>query len=270
MKGTPFLLVTGGKGGVGKTTLAANLGVSLARAGLDTLLVDLDFGLANLDVVLGVRPERTVEDFFADECSMEACIHAGPGGVDFVPAGSGSFAMARPDDERASKLQGALETSAHDLVVGDSPAGIGEDVLHFAAAAQRVLVVTTPDPTAVTDAYGVIKALDAYAHERGVEVATPDLFVNLAGDAVQARSIASNLRTVCERFLTRSPRLVGWMPRTRSVLLSVIAQRPFVLTDPRSAASRSVDRLAHRYAALAARAAPRCRVRRPANQPVKQ
>jgi len=263
---SPFLLVTGGKGGVGKTTLAANLGVALANTGLDPLLVDLDFGLANLDVVLGVRPERTVEDFFAGTSHLQDCIHAGPGGVDVIPAGSGSFEMGRPDAARSTRLLRALDKSERALIVGDSAAGIGEDVLRFAVAARRVLVVTTPEPTAVTDAYGTIKALDAYARESGVEVATPDVFVNLADDAGQARNIASHLRTVCERFLTRSPRLVGWMPRSRAVLLSVIAQTPFVLSDPRSASARSIARLADRYAPLAARAPRPCR----SNQPVKQ
>lgn len=257
----PFLFVTGGKGGVGKTTLAANLGVRLSREGIRPLLVDLDFGLANLNVLLGIRPRRTVEDLLVARCELAECTHAGPGGVDVVPGSSGSLTMGLADPVRPGRLLKLLGGCEHDLIVGDSPAGIGEDVLRFAACARRVLLVTTPEPPAVTDAYGVIKAIDAYAREQGVEVATPELFVNLATDAHEARLVAGNLRQVCERFLSRSPRFVGWMPRSRAVPASVLSREPFVLSDPGCPASRSVARLARRYAVLSASAAPLRRVK---------
>ena len=138
-------------------------------------------------------------------------------------------------------------------MVGDSPAGIGGDVVDFGVRATRVLVVTTPEPAAVTDAYGVIKALDSFATSREVELPTPDLFINMAASAEEARSVSEKLGTVCRRFLSRSPRLAGWMPRARTVLLSVAAQEPFVLRDPRSLAARCMRRLARRYSHLAGR-----------------
>lgn len=254
--GPPFLLVTGGKGGVGKTTVAANLGVALGRTGADPLLVDLDFALANLDVALGVRPVHTVEDFLDGRRDLEACLHPAPGGVRMLPAGSGSYEMGRPDPRRRVRLREALSRIDTGIVVGDSPAGIGDDVLDFAIMAERVLVVTTPEPAAVTDAYGVIKAVDAYAADRGVEVPTPELFVNLATDAREARTVASKLSTICERFLARSPRFVGWMPRSRIVLRGIVGQRPFVLDDPESPPARCLERLSAHYSTLVAQTSP--------------
>ncbi len=250
----PFILVTGGKGGVGKTTLAANLGVCMNQEGLAPLLVDLDFGLANLNVILGIEPHRTVEDFIDGGAPLADCVQEGPGGVRVLLASSGSYRMGRGDSQRSRDLISDLATSdlGQRLILGDSAAGIGGDVLEYGAAATRVLLVTTPEPAAVTDAYGVIKALDSYAVERGVEVATPEVFVNFANDAREARGVAASLRAVCERFLSRSPRFVGWLPRTRSILMSVIEKQPFVLTHPRSFAARKMYALARRYAGLAA------------------
>ncbi len=246
----PFVLVTGGKGGVGKTTVAANLGIALGGIGARPLLVDLDFGLANLDVVLGVPGTTTVEQFLDGSLSLEDCLRTTACGTRMLAAGSGSYEMSKPDPARRERLRGELERVDAGVVIGDSPAGIGDDVLDFAVSADRVLVVTNPDPAAVTDAYGVIKAVDAYANDRKIDVPTPEVFVNLADDAKQARSVATKLATVCERFLARSPRFVGWLPRSRAVLRSVIDQAPFSSGDPGSPAARSLGRLAMHYAGL--------------------
>ncbi|MCZ6597404.1 MAG: P-loop NTPase [Planctomycetota bacterium] len=249
----PFVLVTGGKGGVGKSTVAANLGVELARSKHDALLVDLDLGLANLDVLLDLPKQNDVEDFLFGRKELEDCVIRGPGGVAVLPAGSGTVAMGMPDEKRSLRLLSAVARLAagYELVIGDSAAGIGGDVLAFAARADRVIVVTTPEPAALTDAYGVIKALDSYAQgaqgRRG-EVPTPEVFVNFAADLAEARRVAGRLRTTAERFLARSPRFVGWLPRSRTVLASALEQKPFVLSDPGSLAARCLRSLAQRLA----------------------
>ena len=245
----PFVLVTGGKGGVGKSTLAANLGVLLAEQGAAPLLLDLDFGLANLDLMLGLRPERNVEDFLDRDIPLRDCLCRGPAAIDVLAAGSGSVDMARPNEHRLSRvIRGLRELVPRPgMILGDSAAGIGPEVLTFAAHADRVLVVTTPEPAALTDAYGVIKAVDTHANANGVEVPTPELFVNLVSGVEEARKVAAGLRGICERFLARSPRLVGWMPRSRTVLGGIIRQTPFVLSDPRALATRCLRRLAERY-----------------------
>jgi len=224
---TPFVLLTGGKGGVGKTATAANLGVHMAREGARVLLVDLDLGLANLNVMLRLAPRRTIEDALAGTCSLAECVVIGPAGVHVLPAGSGSAAMGRPDAERHERLlTGVAELARdYDLVVGDSAAGIGPDVLAAASRADLVLVVTTPDPTALTDAYGLVKALDSFSLENDVEVPTPEVFVNMTSGVDEAEATAAKLRTVCEQFLARSPRMAGWLPRSAAVQRACLEQR---------------------------------------------
>ena len=265
----PFVLVTGGKGGVGKTTASANLGVHLARSGVRVLLADLDLGLANLNVMLRLAPRRNVEDALAGRCRLADCVVTGPGGVHVLPASSGSAEMARPDEERRRCLLAEIGelASDYDLVLGDSAAGIGPDVLAFAVAADVVLVVTTNDPTALTDAYGVIKALDAHACEKEVEVPTPELFVNMVSGVDEAEAAAARLRAVCERFLARSPRMAGWLPRTPAVRAACFEQRPFVVgasdCSRHSLENHCLRRLAGRLERLlGARAGKRARDRR--------
>ncbi len=216
---TPFLLFTGGKGGVGKTTLTADLGISLARSGRRVLLVDLDLGLANLDVVLRVRSDRTVEDALEGRCAFEDCVIRGPEGVYLLPAGSGSAKMGKPDAARRAELLAGISRLAvdYDILLADSAAGIGPDVLAFAAAADHVFVVTTPNPAALTDAYGLIKAIDTWGRECESEVPTPELVINQVSGLEQAEATAARLRGVCEHFLCRRPRTAGWLPSSNDV-----------------------------------------------------
>jgi len=228
-----FVVVTGGKGGVGKTSLVTSVGVVLARAGERVLAVDLDLGLGDVSVMLRVNARATIEDHLAGERSIEECIHAGPGGLCVLPAGSGTLAMGRPDAARRRRILEGLAGVAdrYDLILADTAAGIGPDVLDFCAAADRVLLVTAPEPAAVTDAYGLIKALDALGRESGPDVPTPELVVNLCSGSEEAERTAARLRAVCERFLARSPRLLGWLPRCAAVRDGVWSEVPFALSD---------------------------------------
>lgn len=244
----PFLLVTGGKGGVGKTTLAANLGVELARAGRRVLLVDLDLGLGNLHVALRLSPRACVEDALGGTRRLADCVVAGPGGVHVLPAGSGNPDMATVDEARRLALRdGLCELSRdYDLVIGDSAAGIGPDVLAFATLADGVLCVTTPDPAALTDAFGLIKALDHFARATGRELPTPELVLNLVSGVDEAQRLARKLRGVCEQFLSRSPELAGWLPRASAVEACALRQRPFVIERRNSLETGNLRRLSER------------------------
>ena len=227
----PFLLVTGGKGGVGKTILSANLALELARRGRRVLLVDLDLGLADVAVLLRLAPAREIEDALAGRCTLAECVVRGPCGLDVLPAGAGTVAMGRLEPaQRDDLLRGLAALAAgYDLVLGDGAAGIGPDALAFAAAADHVLLVTTPDAAALADAYGLIKALHSVGEAGGREVATPELVVNQTSGLEEAERTAAKLRSVCERFLSRSPQSAGWLPASAEVARSARTQSPFVL-----------------------------------------
>jgi len=245
---TPILLVTGGKGGVGKTTVALNLALELARKNLRVLLVDLDLGLADVHVLLRMTPLHTIEDALHGRAAIADCIAQGPNGLDVLPAGSGTPEMGRLSDELRGQIARMLRELAHDydVVIADSAAGIGPDVLGFCSLADRVLVVTTPDPTALTDAYGLIKALHAFGESSGREVPTPELVVNRASGIEEAESTAAKLRQVCERFLARSPRSAGWMPASAAIEIAARFQRPFALDAKKGLASACLVSLAGR------------------------
>lgn len=250
----PMLLFTGGKGGVGKSTLVANLGIQLARDGMRVLLVDLDLGLANLDTMLALHPAHTIGEALAGECELADCVVPGPGGVHLLPAGSGEARMGLLDAEQRRELVDGIAELArdYDLVLCDGAAGIGPDVLAFGAAADHVFVVTTPQPSALTDAYGLYKALDGWAREAGREVPTPELVLNQVSGLEEAERLAKRLSEACQRFLCRRPRLAGWLPSSLAVADGERARRPFAETGRGSLAGACLRRLAARLQRLAA------------------
>ncbi|MFT5081667.1 MAG: flagellar biosynthesis protein FlhG [Planctomycetota bacterium] len=249
---SPFVFVTGGKGGVGKSSLTLNLGLALGKLGLKVLIVDLDLGLANLNVLAKVNPTRNLEDFFQGRASLADCIHPVSNGVSLVSGSSGTGDMGRPDRARRGQLFDGLAAvgADFDLILGDSSAGIGPDVLSFAAAADFVLLVATPEPASITDVYGILKALDTFGRENGIEVPTPSVVMNRVSGSSEAESLAVRLRSVCSRFLSRKPRLGGWIPESRTVRLAALKQRPFVLSEPRSLSAQCVSRLAAKVSSL--------------------
>lgn len=255
----PFVLVTGGKGGVGKTTVAANLGIELGREGHRVLLVDLDFGLANLDLMLGVTAGPTIEDVLDGGAEVDDCLVEGPGGVHLLPASNGSERMGDVSSERLERVAAVVQEASRefDVVVADSAAGVGPGVLRFASAADRVFVVTTPELAALTDAYGLIKALDSFGVRTERDIPTPELVVNHAKGIEEGQAIARKLRSICERFLARSPRQAGWIPRSAAVERSGSAQEPFALWPSRKLERLCVSQIASRVDRLVAPSGPR-------------
>ena len=254
----PFVLLTGGKGGVGKTTLATNLGVQLAETGKRVLLVDLDLGLANVNVMLRLNTPRNIEDALSGEASFKECVIEAPGGLHVLPAGSGTTAMGKPDEERRRKLLDAIHelSMSYDIILGDSAGGIGHDVLDFATRADRVVIVTTPQPMAMTDAYGLIKALDTWALEQGREIPTPELFVNQSSGVIEAETTGNRLKSVCERFLARAPRMAGWMPFAADVAECALRQRPFASRRGKSLENQCLGQFSRRIARLSGAVQP--------------
>ncbi len=242
------LAITSGKGGVGKSNVAANLAICLAGRGLRTTLVDVDMGLANADLLLNVQPRYTLSHVLSGLRGIEQIAMDGPGGIRFVAGASGLRELADLSYfERQNlilQLQ-KLETSA-DIVVLDCGAGISRNVISFALAADRVMVVTTPEPTALTDAYAMIKAL-----HRAKCSARVSLFVNMANSRADATASFQRLSDVARRFLNYSVADQGYMLHDTSVESAVQQRCPFVIRYPGSNASACI-------AAMASEMAHRC------------
>lgn len=235
------LAIMSGKGGVGKSNVAVNLSICLAANSLRVTLVDVDMGLANADLLMNVQPRYNLSHVLSglrtvDEISTEA-----PGGIRFIPGASGWHELANLSDfERRNlitQLQ-KLENNA-DIVILDCGAGISRNVISFALAADQAIVVTTPQPTALTDAYATIKAL----HQERCR-ARVCLFVNMAQNRSEANATYQRLAGVAKRFLNYPVADSGYMLQDAAVELAVRERCPFVIRYPSSNASACIAAMA--------------------------
>lgn len=235
--GPRALAVTSGKGGVGKTSISVNLAISLAQMGQRVTLFDADLGMANAEVLMGLIPPYSLYDVLYGGRTIEEVTVRGPLGINVISGGSGLVEMANLDRERRRQLLEMLNRAGRedDFLIVDTGAGIGKNVLGFVAAAKEVIVVITPEPTSLTDAYALIKVLDRFNVHREVGVV-----VNRAADQREAGRMYGRLLNVVERFLNIKLNNLGWIPEDRAVAQAVKNQQPFVLASPSSAASRSV------------------------------
>ncbi len=236
------IAVVSGKGGVGKTFLACNLSIALAGRGHRTVLFDMDMGLANADIVLGVEPAWTWADLVRGRRGLEQIVIEGPGGIDFVAGGSGMAELADLSEFERRRMLNAMEQieSRYDVLVMDCGAGISPDVLSFAASADTVLVVATPEPTSMTDAYAMIKAFAARRDLTGtvpVEQGAIGVVVNNATARREARDTYERLADVSGRFLHMLLTDFGYILSDEHVPLAVRYQQPVLLSYPRSSAS---------------------------------
>ena len=223
----PVVAVVSGKGGVGKTVLSVNLSIQLARAGYVPLLVDLDPGLANADVHLRLAPRATLKDVLEGRARARDCVVQGPGGMRFLPGGCGAAEMASLGLERSQWLWTEIRQAfaGSGIVILDTGAGIGPGPMAAAARADHVIVVTTPEPPAVTDAYALFKLL-----LQGGLGGRTSLVINEVASATEAMQTAGKLRTVASRFLGgEMPELLGWLSTDGTVPESVRRQKPFLL-----------------------------------------
>jgi flagellar biosynthesis protein FlhG len=243
-----IVYVTGGKGGVGKTVISAHLCARLAADGARVLLVDLDLGLADADVLLRHCSALGLLDALRDGVDLSACVARTEYGFDLLAGIAGDSAWSALDLEQRRWLIEGLRSLAldYDLVIADGSPGIGDDVLSFAQAADRVLLVTTPDPLALADAYGLLKALHQRSETSDPEIPTPEIVVNRARDLAEAEHTAKRLRTVAERFLARSPRWAGWLPEARAMSQACKVRSGLVDEVQRTSAEACLAELARR------------------------
>lgn len=234
--------VTSGKGGVGKTNIAVNLAVCLAQAGKRVVLLDADLGLANVDVLLGLTPPRNFFHLFHDGARLEDILFATPYGFSILPASSGmSEMLALSTGQKLELLEAvdALEDQIDYLIV-DTGAGISDNVLYFNLAAQERLVILTPEPTSLTDAYALIKVLKL---THGVEHFK--ILVNMAQDAKAAKKTFTRLYQACDHFLSGvSLSFAGFIPRALEMRKAVVEQIPLCTSHKNSPAALALHAVA--------------------------
>jgi flagellar biosynthesis protein FlhG len=235
--------ITSGKGGVGKTAVVANIAVSLARLGKNVLILDADLGLANIDVVFGIAPAFNLNHFFAGERELQEILFDGPAGIKILPAGSGIQNFTRLDSGQKMKLLDGLDSMHNDFdfVLIDTEAGISENVTYFTTAAQEILVVTTPEPTAITDAYALMKLLSTQYHEKHF-----NLVVNQIQNEDEALDVFKKLTMVSNRYLDISIDYLGSIPADKLMLDAIRKQKVIVEMFPSSRISIAFGELAAR------------------------
>jgi len=244
--------VTSGKGGVGKTFVAANLAAALARRGLRVLVLDADLGLANLDVVLNLHPKITLHDVFTGKAQLADAILPAPGGFSVLLAGSGLVEYSRLTPELRDQLLGVIEKVAprFDRILLDTGAGISDVVLFAVSLADDVIVVATPEPTSLTDAYATIKVLAGQQQRRVIQ-----LLVNQSSRLGEARTIRAQLQAVVERYVdngTGTPlrlELLGEVPGDSAVREAVQRRQLLLEAFPGSAAAKSIGTIAEKMKA---------------------
>jgi len=233
--------ITSGKGGVGKTNICVNLGVEFVARGQRTLIVDGDLGLANVDILFNIRPQYNFSHIVSGEKRIEEVLTKGPGGVMILPASSGIARMAdlTPDDQAQVLTQLETLSDKFDVILIDTAAGISSNVLYFASAASYIIVIATPEPTSLADAYAVIKVLNMQYRVNRFQ-----MIINNVLNRETAVNVYETLCDVADSFIDVSIDFLGYLPKDEAVPNSVNAQRPFVEKFPSSKVSLSLKKVA--------------------------
>lgn len=243
LKRASVIAITSGKGGVGKTNIAVNLAITLASAGKKVVLLDADLGLANADVLCNIDLPANLSHVIARRKDLNEVLVEAPGGFKLIGGASGLARMADLTDADRQRLVDAmaeLEQQA-DVILIDTGAGISPNVLAFTRAADHVLIVTTPEPTAITDAYAVVKVISRDNADRRIS-----LLVNQCRNSNEARIVHERIAKVARQFLSVSVFDAGFVPADEQVSMAVRKRTPFVLNAPRCPASHALGQLAMR------------------------
>lgn len=242
LKHTRVVVVSSGKGGVGKSTLALNIALCLCLRGKKILLMDADLGLANIDIMLGLVPKYNIHHMIQGKKSLKDIIIAGPGGLSIIPGGSGIAELADLGETDLKRIMVELAKldGEFDYMIIDTGAGISSNVLSFLLSADDVIFITTPEPTSMTDAYGMVKAVTKRSEGKNLY-----LVVNRVADNTEGVLVAEKFKLVCERFLNLKIDILGHVVNEPMVGEGIRRQQAFIEIFPRSLAARNIDSIAN-------------------------
>lgn len=239
------ITVTSGKGGVGKSSIAVNLAILIKRMGKRVIILDADFGLANIEVMLGVRPQYNLADLMFRGKTLSEIITKGPEDIGFISGGSGIQELARMTKEQVMYLTQKLVEldSMADVIVVDTGAGIADNVMEFVTACSEVLLVATPEPTSITDAYALLKALNRRAGFSR-EHTSIKMISNRVGSEAEGKNLYEKMSIVVDKFLNIQQEFIGIIPQDDMISKAVMLQKPIVLAYPNSPAAKAMQTIA--------------------------
>lgn len=240
--GSPRIMaVTSGKGGVGKTNITVNLAIALAKRGKRVLILDADIGMANVDVLIGETPRYTIQHVVRDKKSIESVAVRGPAGIYIIPGVSGTMGYSDLSDVERGNLLRAMDRyqadHQFDFVLIDTGAGMSANVVQFVYSADDVILVTTPEPTAMMDGYAMLKTLVRRSRSLNIR-----LLVNMATKA-EGDHVYQTFATISERFLQMVPSMMGYIPRDPDLTQAVRKQVPFIQLNPSGPAAEGIQRI---------------------------
>lgn len=245
-KKTKTIAITSGKGGVGKTSLSANLAIALAQGGASVTLLDADLGMANINIVFGIIPKYNLYHVIKGKKSLKDVVIEIPEGIKIIAGASGFYQLANLETKQRAEFINAFSSlDTDDYMLIDTGAGVSQNVLSFTMAADEVIVVTTPEPTAITDAYGIIKSIAAQSYDKTVK-----LIVNRVQSVAEGKRVAQRMIDITGQFLNIKVESLGFVFEDIVVPRAIRNQKPFMVSDPKSKAAGCIsviaDTVAHR------------------------